>query len=366
MLRRDILLYILLTILLILGNIQSIPATMLALNANNHYGGFISIPTGLTSSNVNISNGLSLQTFQQQLQHQQQLQLQIQILQQQLQNTQAAVLNQSTIQQNHSNNAYMVTVSNHLENVHSVGTPIVMRTLTTQQPLIQNVVSQSFMSNLVSSESIPSPFVGHSNGTINFLSANVDVSHSNHVSLIASPISSRGDLNIVVPNNVLPHENNVNGNSHNSSRQTRQLGSFSHLHLISSQPSTMTLSQQPVTISLQNPEISNLPTMLLTQASSNCSVTPAQLVLRQVSASQPTSGLVIHPPLSVQATSDQLHIQSVSTSQPLIESSLAISNSVLPPITSFNADAFLTSAGTGTYTVLNSSILSPTQPLLAD
>ncbi|XP_065646478.1 uncharacterized protein LOC100198790 isoform X2 [Hydra vulgaris] len=344
-----------------LSNIQSIPATMLSLNTNNQYGGFISIPTGLTSSNVSISNSLSLQTFQQHLQHQQQLQLQIQILQQQLQNTQAAVLNQTDIQQNHSN-AYMVTVSNHLENVNSVGTPIVMRGLSTQQPLIQNVISQSFMPNLVSSESIPS-FAGHSSGAINFMSTNVDVSHSNHVSLITSPISSRCDLNIVVPNNaIISQESNVNGNLNNRNRSSRQISNFSHLHLISSQPPTMTLGQHPVTISLQNPDITNLPTMLLTQTSSNCPVTPGQLVLHQVSASLPSSGLVIHPPLSVQASSDQLSVQSVSTSQSLIESSLAISNPILPPITSFNADAFLTS-GAGTYTVLNANIDSPTHSL---
>lgn len=360
-------------------NVQNISAAVLSLNSNYQNGGFISIPAGLTAANtIAIPNGVSLQTAQHHLQ-QQQLQLQIQLLQQQLQTNQtASITHQAT-----DTPEFVVAVTHPMEHsVQQVATPVVVQSVTTQ-PIVHNVAAQSILPNAVQNEGVLSTLVTNAAG-LNFVSAsgNVNLLHQHqsqqpqqqqsqqnsegtraNLSLLTSSMTNTGEIGIITPNhtvNVLTPQTNI---TDNAARPTRAIESFRQVHLITSQSPTMAISQ-PVTISLQNPTISlsNLPTMLLTQASSN-EQQQQQLLIQPTSNPQQTSEqLIIQRPLISQSASDQIVMhQSLPTTPSNSEQSVAMTTTVLPPMSSFNADAFLTGDGSTTYTVINSGTISRLQ-----
>ena len=354
-------------------NLQNLSAAVIALNGNYQGGSFISLAPGLTAGNtITIPNGVSLQSVQQQLQQQQQLQLQIQMLQQQLQSNQSPGMTHHGVQQTNENTEYMVTVSNPLEQNHvvqSVGTPVMVQTVS--QPVVHNV-TQSLVPNVVNSETLLPAIVDHSSGGINFVSSggNVNLIHqtnnevsrsTQNISLLASPITNTGEISIIAQNNavrVLTPQTHLTENSVLTARPPQSMENYRAVHLITSQSPTMALSQ-PVTISLQTTptiSLSSLPTMLLTQPTSD--EHQQQLIIQQASTpTQVSEQIIIHPP--VQSNTDQLVIQQSATQSSSEQTT--ISSSVLPSMTSFNADAFLTGAGNTTYAVVNNDTLTHIQ-----
>jgi len=358
-------------------NLPNLQATVIALNGTYQNGGYISIPAGLTNGNtITIPNAVSLQTMQQQ---QQNIQLQIEMLQQQLQqSSQASSLpSLTTVDENPE---YVVTVSNGIEQNDIV--PSVVESVTSQnlnvvtQPYVANVVTQPLMSNIANSESVLPTITGNisfvsSGDTMGILQQpNTDVIRNQpNISLLTSSVAdelniinqNNGAINVITPQNTLA-ETSVIG--------MRPIESLRQVHLITSQSPTMAGLSQPVTLSLETPSISlsTLPTMLLTQSASNeqRQATPTQQFIIQHTSSTPEQ-LIFQRPLLSQPNTEHLVVQQTT---PIMhcstEQTVAITSSVLPPMTSFNADAFLTSNGIMTYAVLNTGAQIPHRSVIEE
>ena len=235
------------------GNMQNLSTTILQLNNSAAGQGFITIPTALAAgSTITIPNCLSLQTIQQQLQQQQQLQLQIQLLQQQLQASQAASQNTFAAAAAAADPDYMINVSGSPEQsaVASVVSPLngSPGDGIVKQPLMGSTDANQTLSsiNVVETDTVlPRVVTNTQNLLLNQEGLSlINTPHNvkqqgmaNAVSLLSSPTSSADVIN-----------------------------SYQPVTLITAPSPTMAaVSQQPVTISLQQNtplSISNLPTML--------------------------------------------------------------------------------------------------------
>jgi len=334
--------------------------TVIALYGNyQNGGGFITLPSGLTPSNtITLPEGVSLQTVQQQLQQQHQLQLQIQLLQQQLQHTQAA-LPQGTLHQTQEGAEYMVTVSTPMEVNNLVqNTPVVVQAVTTQA-MLQNVASQTIVPTVV----LPTG----TTGGISFVSSTPEISilQQQECNDSNNTTSQRANMSLLATNLTNNEEINLltQADARGATLLTQQdvedsrraLDSTRLIHIVRSQPPSMAISQQPVTISLQTPSITlpNLPTMLLAQHNGN----EQQSMILQPTSNQQRDRILI-PSLANQVSS-QDHVLLQRSVQPSAQSTneqgVTITTSILPPMTSFNTDVFLSSNNTAgsTYSVFN-------------
>ena len=369
-------------------NITAFPS-VIAVNGQFANNGFISIPTGLTTEST-VPNTISLQAFQQQLQHQQQqqqLQLQIQLLQQQLQNTQNANLAaQAAAAQSlrqtpeHSTSEFIVTGSG-IE--QSVGTPVVVQTVTTPAQaaasVIQNGLTQNIVSNPVNGENmLPTILNPSSNNVTEYLAPTANMNHilqalgnqtkvTPNISFMTSPIRNSNDLNFLTQNNNPVSISVLNTSANNiieTSTLTEQRTPQQQVHLITAATQaspTVAAVSQPITLSLQQqqqPQISfpSLPTMLLTSTTNEQQlVQPSQqLIIQQATSTQqmqrpPVEHVVIQRPVVAVSTQQT---NPIPTSQLIVHTSPQISDdtiasTLLPPINSFNADAFLTTVSSG-------------------
>ena len=393
-------------------------STVIALNGHFPSNGFISIPAALsTDNNLSMTSTVSLQTLQQQIQQQQQqtqLQLQIQLLQQQLQNNQnACAVAQTTSLRSANEGAteYIVTptVMEQHSQVQSMGTPVVVQTVATPQPsVIHNVTGQTVVQNgVVNTEAsvIPTIVAQGANNNVNFLTSaagNVSIYQpqsrngvartAQNISLVTSPLRNSGEISILTAS----QNNNGSISVLNTPTQfaetpTNTIETYRQVHLIATQsPPTIAISQ-PVTISLQTSSLplSTLPTMLLAQTTPSIetqqlsqSITHPQ---QQPQQQQQHHQQLIIQPRTTQTTNEQLVLQrALTTAQhqqqqqrqnanqiivhPNIQTNADQSNTLLPPITSFNADAFLTNSGVScsqvgtTYAVISNASLADIQP----
>lgn len=354
-------------------NIPNLQATLIAINGTLQNGGYITIPSNGNTITLP-SAAVSLQTVQQQ---QHNIQLQIEMLQQQLAATnQAASLATvpTTLTTVDDNSNYVVTVSEEsmeqsCDIVQSVGTPIVVDAVTsqnlnvaTQQPYVVNV-TQPLMSNIANSGNISFVSSADSMGYLQQKPSNIS-----NLSLLTSSVAD--ELNIINQNNcainVITPQNTLPDTSVIGMRATAPMENLRRVHLITSNSPTMAALTQPVTYSLQTPSISlsTLPTMLLTQSVPSAELRqasqPQQFIIQQ-STSTPEQLIFQRPLLSQPNISEQIVVQQQQSTPTMhcTEQSVAITSSVLPPMTSFNADAFLTSNGTMKYAVLNTGAQIP-------
>jgi len=381
------------------NNLSTFPSAVIAVNGQFPNNGFISIPTGLTSESTvtvpNAVNAITLQAFQHQLQQQQQqqqLQLQIQLLQQQLQNSQNATLAAQAAQTiRHSTEAteYIVTPT---VMEQTVGTPVVVQTVTTpaQASVIQNVVTQSLVPNVMNTETGLPTIVAQTNSQMaDFLTptANMNILQAargnqtkvaSNISLVTSPVRNPNEISILTQNNpvVLNTATNMNETTLSEQRVTQPVTQQVHL-IAATQPTPTVAISQPITISLQQPSLS-LPTMLLTSTSQEQLLQQQQqqqqLIMQQTTATPQIQRAANEQQLIIQrATNSQPHVtptvaaapsQLIVQQSPLEHNNAILTNSLLPPITSFNADAFLTSVTSeveAAYTVVSNNSISDMQ-----
>lgn len=368
------------------SNLTAFPPAVIAVNGQFANNGFISIPTGLTTEST-VPNSISLQAFQQQLQQQQQqhqLQLQIQLLQQQLQNTQNASLAAHAAAAQTSTAEYIVTGSG-IE--HTVGTPVVVQTVTTPQAasVIQNGLAQNIVHNSVNAENVLPTILNTSTNNLNdYLTPTANMNHilqalgnqtkvTPNISFMTSPIRNSNDLKFL-SSSTNPVSISVLNTSNNNMIETseQQQRATQQVHLITTTQATPAVAavSQPITLSLQQqPHITfpSLPTMLLTSTTNEQQLVqqPQQLIIHQATSTQQIQRqslehVMIQRPI---VTSQQQHeIASPPTSQLMVQTTPHdVTTSLLPPINSFNADAFLTNVSSGvgaTYTVVNNQSYS--------
>ena len=376
------------------SNLTTFPSAVIAVNGQFSNNGFISIPTGLTTEST-VPNTISLQAFQQQLQHQQQqqqLQLQIQLLQQQLQNTQNANLAaQAAAAQSlrqtpeHSTAEYIVTCSG-IE--QTVGTPVVVQTVTTPAQQAASVIQNGLTQNLVHNHEsvLPTIFNPSNNNVAEYLTPTANMNNilqalgnqtkvTSNISFMTSPIRNSNELNFLTQNNNPVSISVLNTSTNNiieTSTLTEQRAPQQHVHLIAATQATPTVAavSQPITLSLQQqPQISfsSLPTMLLTSTTNEQQLLqqPQQLIIQASSNQQIQRPTVEHVVIQRPVVASTQQTNHIPTSQLIVHTSPQSSgthdimvSSLLPPINSFNADAFLTNVSScigATYTVVNNN-----------